>query len=326
MSTSLGSNLQERARLLAASRQFFAERGVLEVDCPALSPFAPVDLHIDVMQVHLKGGEIGYLHTSPEYGMKRLLAEGIGDIYQLGHVFRDGENGPWHHPEFTMTEWYRIGFTFEQMIEETLAYIRLFLGDLPKEELTYQETVRKFLGINYRSADLIRVAKERGIDLPENASSWDRDTLLQLLISFLIEPHLGKDSLFVLSYFPATQAALAKVAELPGGEKVACRFEIYYRGIELANGYHELTDPVEQLQRFEASNAARVASGKDPLKIDLALLEAMRKGIPDCCGVAVGFDRLLQLRLGASEITSILSLTSNPGRLDTAVLPGTLSC
>lgn len=293
--------------MLTRARSFFHERSVIEVDCPALSQAAPIDLHIDVMKVSLKGNQIGYLHTSPEYGMKRLLATGIGDIYQISHVFRDGEIGPMHNPEFTMAEWYRIGFTFEEMIHETLDFIRLFLGDLPHHSQRYRHLLLEHLGIDYLTAspsDLLACAK--GLDLPSDASAWDKDTLLQLLVSFLIEPKLGNDHLFVLSYFPATQAALSKSIILPDGEPVACRFEVYYQGIELANGYYELTDAAEQRRRFEASNNARLKAGKETLKVDEQFLAALDQGLPDCCGVAVGFDRLMMLKHRLQDLRPVL--------------------
>ena len=229
------------------ARAFFSERKVMEVDCPALSQRACIDLHIDVMNVTLKNNQIGYLHTSPEYGMKRLLSAGIGDIYQISHVFRDGEIGPFHNPEFTMVEWYRLGMSFEEMISETLDFIRLFLGNLSHRTMHYRQLLKYFLKIDYLTAsfsELLECAKANQIDLPREALMWDRDTLLQLLVSFLIEPHLGDQELFVLSYFPASQAALSKTIDFPDQEQVACRFEIYYKGIELANGYHELTETV----------------------------------------------------------------------------------
>ena len=301
--------LRDRAHMLRKTRDFFAERNVLEVDCPALGLAAPVDLHIEVMKVQLKEQQIGYLHTSPEYGMKRLLAMGMGDIYQISHVFRDGEIGPLHNPEFTMAEWYRLGFSFDQMIEETLAFIRLFLGDLSFNRLSYAHAFSQYLGIDYTTQtpqNLLALAKIKGLALSDDAPAWDKDTLLQLLMSLAIEPHLGQDHLLVLLHFPATQCALAKTMSLPNGEEVACRFEVYYRGMELANGYHELTDPIEQRRRFEQTNRERLKTGKDPLQIDEKFLNALELGLPDCCGVAVGFDRLMLLRHAQSSLVNIL--------------------
>jgi elongation factor P--(R)-beta-lysine ligase len=290
------------------ARGFFKEKNVLEVDCPALLQAAPIDLHIDVMQVD----PAGYLHTSPEYGMKRLLAAGSGDIYQISHVFRAAEIGPLHNPEFTMAEWYRVGFTFEEMIEETLSFIRLFLGDLPKKAMSYRQLLQEHLNIDYLNCtteDLLTLAKTHQLDLPQDSSLWDKDTLLQLLISFLIEPKLGQNSLFVLTHFPASQAALSKTLTLPSDEMVALRFEVYYQGIELANGYHELTDAAEQEKRLIASNEARIKAGKKSLKIDTQFLNALKCGLPDCCGVAVGFDRLMQLKHHLSQLKNILPFT-----------------
>lgn len=295
--------------MLRKARNFFFVRNVMEVDCPALSNAAPVDLHIDVMKVALKNDQTGYLHTSPEYGMKRLLSMHCGDIFQISHVFRDGEIGPLHNPEFTMAEWYRIDFSFEQMITETLEFIHLFLGELPQQVMSYRELLQHYLNIDYlhtTPAQLLQLAQTKGLDLPADATSWDRDTLLQLLVSFLIEPQLGSDHLFVLRDFPSTQAALSRTRTLSSGEEVAGRFEVYYRGIELANGYHELTDANEQRRRFEESNRARIQAGKDALKIDERLLEALERGLPDCCGVAVGFDRLLQLKHNCKELKDVI--------------------
>lgn len=291
--------LRDRGGMLRRARDFFFQKNLLEVDCPALSRAAPIDLHIDVMQVRLKGEKKGYLHTSPEYGMKRLLSAGLGDIYQISHVFREEEVGPLHNPEFTMAEWYRVGFTFEQMIQETVEFIHLFLKKLPTKTLSYRETLQQFLGIDYLNMDcpsLLDVAKSHQLDLPQDAIHWDKDTILQLLVTFLIEPQLGNDHLFILTHFPASQAALSKTALTPNLEAIAYRFEIYHMGIELANGYHELTDPQEQRQRFIATNQARSKAGKEELPIDEQFLSSLEAGIPDCCGVAVGFDRLLMLK------------------------------
>ena len=314
MSTSLASSkisaLKDRAEMFGRVRAFFAERSVLEVDCPALGKASPIDLHIDVMSVFSRKELLGYLHTSPEYGMKRLLSAGMGDIYQMSHVFRDGEIGPLHNPEFTMVEWYRLNFTFERMIAETLDLIQLFLGPLTITKISYRDALLKFAGIDYLKADpraLLEWAHQKGITLPQEAANWDKETLLQLLMSALVEPRLGVDELCVLCDYPATQAALAKT-RLKGEEAVADRFEIYFRGIELCNGYHELTDSQEQRRRLIAENNARAEREKEILKVDEHFLEALEAGMPDCCGVAVGFDRLLLLRLKKDSLSEILPL------------------
>lgn len=297
--------LKNRAHMLSEVRAFFEKRHILEVDCPALSLAAPIDLHIDVMTVDT-GGPTGFLHTSPEYGMKRLLSLGIGDIYQLSHVFRAAEIGPLHNPEFMMIEWYRLGFSFEQMIAETLDCIHLFLGHLSVKSMRYKELLQQFLGVDYTTIspqELFAIGCEKGLGLPEEAHTWDTDTLLQALIGFVVEPQLGHDHLFVLTHFPSSQAALSQIRD-----DEALRFEVYHKGIELANGYHELTDAKEQRRRLVESNQKRVAAGKVELPLDEHFLEALETGLPDCCGVAVGFDRLLQLKLKASTVQSVLPL------------------
>lgn len=311
MNTSLASKidlLKDRASLLRKARAFFAERNVLEVDCPALSQAAPIDLHIDVMSVALPHGKKGYLHTSPEYGMKRLLAASIGDIFQISHVFRQEEISPLHNPEFTMVEWYRLQLNFDELIQETCEFAQLFLGGLPVSSLRYRDALLHYAGIDYvhaRPADLIACAKRHRIDLPSDAAAWDKDTLLQLLTSLLVEPHLGQGKLEVLCDYPASQAALAKTKTVED-ETAASRFELYYKGIELANGYDELIDPQEQRLRLESASRARLLAGKDPLKIDENFLSALESGLPDCRGVAVGFDRLMLLRHKKASLRDIL--------------------
>ena len=263
------------------------------------------------MNVSVTKTQKGYLHTSPEYGMKRLLASGIGDIFQISHVFRQEETGPLHNPEFTMVEWYRLNLTFPELIEETLKFVQLFLGDLPISYIRYRDALLHYAGIDYMSTlpnDLLACAQKHALDLPPDAISWDKDTLLQLLTTFLVEPHLGKDQLHVLYDYPASQAALAKTKQVED-EAVASRFEIYYKGIELANGYDELTNPQEQRKRLEQASQARLAAGKDPLKIDENFLSALESGLPDCCGVAVGFDRLMLLRHGKETLREVLPFT-----------------
>ena len=284
--------------MLAKTRQFFADRNVLEADTPILSSAAPVDAHIDVMRVEMGRGKVGYLHTSPEYGLKKLLAKGSGDIYQLGHVFRQDEEGPLHSPEFTMLEWYRVGMPYETFIEETLDLIRLFLGELPSETLTYREAFLKYAKVNYTQDDLIPLLHPFSPD----AIHWDRDTQLDLLFTHLIEPHLGSDKLTVITDYPTSQAALAKTA-LVNEEQVAKRFEVYFNGIELSNGFDELTNAQEQRIRFEAENQKRIELGKEALPIDEEFLKALAT-LPDCCGVAVGFDRLVALSPSLEQLGS----------------------
>ncbi len=267
--------LRDRASLIARARAFFAQKGVLEVDVPILSRSASVDAHIDLVNVTCCG-KPAFLHSSPEYGMKRLLAEGIGDIYQISHVFRDGEQGERHTVEFMMAEWYRIGFTLKEMLEETVDFIRLFLNNLPAhyELLSYRDVFLRYAG---RYPD------------PE-----ERDHIY----AFEVEPHLGVDRLSVVIGFPPEQAALSQI----GADGLAERFEIYFEGMELANGYHELIDAEEQRRRLIEANQERKRLGKQLLPIDEEFVQALEQGLPDCCGVAVGFDRLMMLRHQLEEI------------------------
>lgn len=303
------ARLNDRAAMLRQSRQFFYDQNICEVDCPLLTQGASVDLHIDLIPAYYHGKEKRYLHSSPEYGMKRLLAEGMGDIFQLAHVFRDDEFGIKHNPEFMMAEWYRLGFTIDEMIKDTVEFIRLFLGDLPFCVVSYRETFLHFLGLDYLSLsedELFNYLLENNIPYYPSIKEEGKDALLNLILSTCIEPKLGQSGLYVLIDYPATQCALAQKRNR-GEEEVAERFEIYYQGIELANGYHELTDGAEQNSRFIETNLARVKWGKEPLPIDHLFLEALHKGLPDCCGVAVGFDRLMMLRHHAGKLAEVLS-------------------
>jgi len=293
VNTSLASRIgtvKQRAAKLAAVRAFFSERTVLEADTNMLSHAAPVDAHIDVMQVDMGNSKTGYLHTSPEYGLKKLLAAGSGDIYQLGHVFRAEEESPLHSPEFTMLEWYRVGMPYQTFIKETLELFRLFLGPLLAETLTYKQAFSLHAGI-----DIHEDLAPHTLPFSEKAPTWDRDTQLNLLFSHLIEPKLGQNKLTAITDWPSSQAALAKTNTV-NGETVAKRFEIYFKGIELANGFDELTDPLEQRTRLENENQKRLALGKNTLPIDEEFLKALET-LPECCGVAVGFDRLMLLSL-----------------------------
>jgi lysyl-tRNA synthetase class 2 len=297
--------LQERATMFARARSFFSERGVLEVDCPILASSASVDAHIDLIETT----EGRFLHTSPEYAMKRLLSEGCGDIYQLGHVFRKGEYGVKHSPEFTMAEWYRLGMPFEQMIEETADFIRLFLGELPLESITYREAFQKYLRIDVdeisEEALYEKLVEREIIPIRSDIPELRKEELLNQLLAIVIEPQLGNGCLTVLWGYPKDQAALARTVQYQGKE-VAERFEIYHEGIELCNGYHELTDAKEQKRRFLASNEHRLLLKKEALPIDDYFLAALDQGLPDCCGVAVGVDRLMMLRLKAKTLGEIL--------------------
>ncbi len=303
------SLLRDRAEMLQKARNFFAERKILEVDCCALTRCAPIDAYIDIIAAAPSDTEIGYLHTSPEYAMKRLLAQGMGDIYYLGHVFRKGELGEKHNPEFTMAEWYRVNFSFEQMMEETCEFLFLFLGALPKRKISYREAFTSFLGIDYSKATLAElrpIAKRFSIELPSDTSTWTEDTYLHLYLTHIIEPNLGRGELTILTDYPPYEAALACVVER-NGERVAERFEIYHQGVELTNGYHELRNPQEQRLRFHEENKERISLGKESYPLDEKFLAALG-AMPECCGVSVGIDRALMLRHKLKSIHDVMPL------------------
>lgn len=280
--------------MLAQARAFFAKRGVLEVDTGALVKCPPNDSHIDVIGTDQDNS---YLHTSPEYAMKRLLAEGLGDCYFLGHVFRKGELGSLHNPEFTMVEWYRVGISFGAMIQETCGFLSLFFGPKPIRLLSYREAFERYVGIDYSRAPLSELQRL-------THSTWPRDTCIYYLMTHQIEPRLGRGELTALTNFPPDQAALACVVE-KNGEPVAERCEIYHEGIELTNGFHELADADELRCRFAEKNRARLAEGKEPYALDEKFLAALQT-LPDCCGMALGFDRALMLRHKLQSIKQVL--------------------
>lgn len=303
--------LKDRAFMFQKVRSFFLSKNVLEVDTPLLSHSAPIDEHIDVMKVDLQNCN-GYLHTSPEYAMKRLLSLGIGDIFQLGHVFRLGEFGRLHNPEFTLIEWYRTSLSYPEFIKETLELMHLFLGPLPSSQISYRDALKLYADIDYVLAskeDLLKAVKNHAIEL-SSEESWNTEALLHLLMGSIVEPRLGKNELLVLMDYPSSQSALAKT-EKKEDELVAKRFEIYYQGVELANGYLELTDALEQKNRFIQSNEKRKLSGKESLPIDENLILALQQGLPECCGVAVGFDRLFMLRHQTQTLGEILPFSWN---------------
>lgn len=302
------ARLQDRAAMFKSARNFFHQRNVLEVDCPILSTNASIDAHIDLIAALYQGEKECYMHSSPEFGMKRLIAEGMGDIYQLSHVFRDGELSIKHNPEFCMAEWYRLGFSLEQMMDETIQFIRLFLGNLSYHAISYRDLFREKTGIDYVHAtiqELFDYIQSQQIPFYPSLLDEGKDALLNLILGSQIECELGQEELTILAYYPASQAALA-CKQWHGEEQIAERFEVYYQGIELANGYHELTHASEQRQRFQEANLTRLALKKRALPIDENFLHALEKGLPDCCGVAVGFDRLMMLRQKQRDIADVI--------------------
>jgi len=305
--------LRARAELLRRVRSFLDARGVMEVCTPVLSRAAGTDPAIEPLQTRYTGPEHPrgvdlYLQTSPEFPMKRLLAEGSGPIYQLAQVFRDGEYGPRHNPEFSMLEWYRPGFDHHQLMGEVADLVNHCLEEQwDVEKIAYVDLFLEHLGFHPLDADLATlraVAREQGL-LVENLA--DRDQWLDLFMSMVIEPRLGRNRLTFVYDYPASQASLARLN--PRNSRLASRFELYFRGVELANGFHELTDAAEQRRRFEEENRQRERKGQRRLPLDENLLAAMDAGLPDCAGVALGLDRLLMLKLNASCLDDVLSFS-----------------
>lgn len=304
------ATLRARAALLNRVRDFFAQRAVLEVDTPALVRCAVTDRHIHSARVELPGCPTPlYLHTSPEYAMKRLLAAGSGDIFQVAHVFRGEERSRWHNAEFTLIEWYRCGLGMRALMSEVADLAAELLGlpsGAPREAIRYADAFGRCLGIDPLTVDeteLRSLAVQQRLD-PGVAARCDRDELLDWLMATTVGPSLGTDGLCFIHHYPASQAALARLDA--SDPRVALRFELYFRGIELANGFEELADPVQQRARFEADLRQRRAAGLPEPAIDERLLAALEAGLPAVSGVAMGFDRLLMLRLGAIDIEQVL--------------------
>ncbi len=301
-------HLKKRAAIIADIRAFFAERDVWEVETPILSNASITDVQLRFLETRTQGAAGNrrlFLHTSPEFAMKRLLCAGSGSIYQLGKVFRDDECGRYHNPEFTLLEWYRIGFDHHQLMAETDTLLQRVLQCGHAEKLRYDEAFKRYVGIDcfaVEDAVLARLCEER---CAYHGAALSRDGMLQLLFSMVIEPQLGQSVPCFIYDYPASQAALARVRdEQPS---VASRFEVYVRGIELANGFHELSSASEQRRRFENDNRERVADQIMPGVIDEYFLAALAHGLPDCAGVALGIDRLLMLALKANHIDDVLS-------------------
>lgn len=301
--------LKSRAQQLAFVRGFFAERDVLEVETPILGRHGVTDLNLDgvAAEVAAAGQVGGWLQTSPEYHMKRLLAAGSGSIYQVSKVFRNGERGQRHNPEFSMLEWYREGFTDTELMAEVADLVCGWLGCARPRNVSYREAVTTWAGLDPFVASDQELRQRCGQWLePEQLKDLDRDACLDLLMSFAVEPNLGREVPEFIVGYPASQAALARISE-QAGHPVAHRFELYIDGLELCNGYWELADAAEQRRRFEADNRLRQASNKPAMEVDEAFLAAIESGLPDCAGVALGLDRLLMLKLGVRDIAQVLA-------------------
>ncbi|WP_371734878.1 EF-P lysine aminoacylase EpmA [Aliikangiella sp. G2MR2-5] len=298
--------LQQRAQALKAVRDYFFSEKVMEVDSELLSPYSVTDPYMSAMRATSANGRLqGYLQTSPEYAMKKLLSTGCGDIYQLGKVFRADESGKNHSPEFTMLEWYRLGWDHHQLMEEVRQVIQLVTGIDGFTKLTYEQAFESALGLNPFTAtvrELEVLATSRLGDIPEDML---RDNYLSLLFSECVETGFEKDKVTFIYDFPASQASLAKV-QTRSDNSVACRFEAFAGGLELANGFWELTDAEEQLKRFEEDNRQRALQGNSPIAVDSELITALKRGLPECSGVAIGFDRLMMIKQREDDIHNIL--------------------
>jgi lysyl-tRNA synthetase class 2 len=307
-------NLRARAGMMARIRGFFAARGVLEVETPALSAAAVTDPHLASLRTCYTGpafpaGRPLYLQTSPEFAMKRLLAAGSGPIYQLGKAFRDGEAGRLHNPEFTLLEWYRPGFDLAAMMDEVEALAAALLGVTRRFERTlYRDLFRRHLRIDPATASLEELrdcARRHGLARSGDLPLRDPDAWLDLLLTHFIEPQLGAETPCFVHDYPPSQAALSRIR--PGPYPVAARFELYINGMEIANGFQELTDAAEQRVRFERDRARRRADGLPDVEPDERLLAALAHGLPDCAGVALGVDRLLMVALRAQSIAEVVA-------------------
>ena len=325
--------LRKRAVIISLIRQFFADREVLEVETPSLSHHTITDPYLQALStMHtLPGAESSrtfYLQTSPEYAMKRLLASGSGDIYQIAKAYRNDEVGRLHNPEFTMLEWYRVGFDMTALIEETVDLLKLCLQTDFVDKFTYSSLFEEHCGFNpieislqdlmracnrFSLQDYAKTLKESlddaGVDNNQSndkRSELLKDSLLQVIFNQEIECKIGQQHPCVVSSFPASQASLATLSDCG---RVANRFEVYYKGIELANGFHELCDADQQLARFKDDNQKRLSLGLAAMEIDSFFIDALAHGLPDCAGIALGIDRLLMLALDKPHIRDVLSFS-----------------
>ena len=311
-------SLRLRARLYQSIREFFAQRDVLEVDTPSLSFAATTDPNIHSFNTVFHQGEESsgqdlYLITSPEFHMKRLLAAGSGSIYQLCHVFRQSELGAQHNPEFTMLEWYRVGMGYRELMKEVAELVTMLLNrELNEPEyLTYQDAFQRYVQIDPLTAsldELQQLAQQAGFSIPSHDQD-DKNLYLDFLMSHRIQPKLGEGRLCFVYEYPASQCALAQIT--PQNGQVAERFELFVEGRELANGFHELADAEEQLRRFQGEQQKRESQGAGSVVIDQSLIDALYAGLPDCSGVALGIDRLIQFIDTKELLNDVLAFPFN---------------
>ena len=311
------STLSKRAGIISTIRHFFSEKGILEVETPYLSQATVTDTHLCPFKTYLndKNQNLAlWLITSPEYHMKRLLAADSGPIFQLCRSFRNGERGCYHNPEFTMLEWYRPCYGMHELMFEVEELIKQVLMCKSARKFSYQEIFQQYLDIDPLDSNISQLIKaaEKNLKLNEVIDlnvEKDYDALLQLVFSIGIQPALGKNYPTFVYHFPASQAALSQMSK--EDNRVAERFELYFKGIELANGSHELTEVCEHKKRFNYDNCKRQSLGLPRHPVDEQLIAALESGLPDCSGVALGVDRLVMLALGKNCLEKVISFTSD---------------
>lgn len=299
-----------RAAMLERARQYFSDQGLLSVDTPALSRYATSDRNIENLGVRSQPGKDSFLQTSPEPYMKRLLASGYPDIYSICRVFRDGESGKRHLPEFTMLEWYRLGFELDAIIDDCVDCVAACLGLASLSESVvkrdYNDVMLEFADIDALAASTGEIVDRATSDTQLQAKlEDDRSAALDLIMSTIVAPRFEADKLTVVQHYPASQAALARLC--PDDDRVADRFEVFCGDLELANGYVELTDASEQRQRFEDDIAMREKSGQSSLLADESLLAALQAGLPECAGVSIGLERLHMVLDQAEDIGDVIT-------------------
>jgi lysyl-tRNA synthetase class 2 len=305
--------LQARANLLQKIRVFFADRNVLEVETPLLCQATGTDPNLEFFSTQYRLGtqsQTYYLQTSPEFCMKRLLAAGSGSIYQISKAFRNSESGRYHNPEFSLLEWYRIAFDLQQLMEEVAQLLKYLLEPLkPKVEcISYTEVFRRYTELDpltFSVQAYIECARSNNLNDAELICSENHSMWLDFLFSFLIQPQLGKQSICMIFDYPASQSSLARVKI--GDQRLVERVEVFVDGVELGNGYFELTDSVEQQQRFDCERELRKQMGLYVPNVDKRFLNAIESGLPDCSGMALGLDRLMMISTNSKAIEQVMA-------------------
>ena len=315
-STLSWENAQKRAGVIQQIRTFFAERNVLEVETPALSQSTVTDVYLDALSCqynfladssHHNSASL-YLQTSPEFHMKRLLASGYGSIFQIAKSFRHEGAGRYHNPEFTMLEWYRLGFDHIALMDEVELLLMTVLQCEKPIRKSYQELFIENVALDPLTAsrdELLELIQDKSLLSDWLANENDADILLQFIFSEIIEPNIGQQCPCFVYNFPSSQASLAQLCE--DDPRVAHRFECYFKGVELVNGFNELTSAEDQIKRFQDDNTKRNAVGLPSKKIDQNFILALKHGLPQCAGVAMGVDRFIMLALNQNHIEQVIS-------------------